>query len=168
MITKELNASQPTATTLEDNGIVELSLGELLQKRRQELNMDIAEISSYLRVKKQDIEAIENNDLGAVTQHLYVLGLVRSYARFLKIDLDKIEKKVRNLSIKSNIENKKHQLLNIGENIELTPDKDDVFNFLLISILLFLVLLSLYNFYYDKTSLITNNSLIQELEEAEL
>ncbi len=168
MIRTEKNDIDPIITALEENVLNELSLGKMLQKRRQELKMDIEEISSYLRVKKYDVEAIENDDLSAVTKHLYVLGLIRSYARFLKIDLDKIEEKIRGLSIKSNVENKKHQLLNIGENIDLTPDRDSLFNFLLISILLFLIFLSLYNFYYDKSSLITNNNLIQELEQADL
>ena len=91
-------------------------------------------------------------------------GLIRSYAKFLKIDPKLIEEKIKVLPIASNTENKKHQLLNIGESDQLSPDKNTVFNFLLISILLFLVLLSLYNSFENNDALITNEKLIHELE----
>jgi hypothetical protein len=81
----------------------------------------------------------------------------------LKIDPQIIEENIKLLPVKSNVENKNHQLLNIGENIELTPTKDSVFNFFLVSVLLFLVLLSLYNSYEDKSNLITDQNLISEL-----
>ncbi len=142
----------------------EISLGRILKEKRQNLKMDIAEISSYLKIKSNDIDAIESDDLGRITAHLYVLGLIRAYARFLKIDPKTIEEKIRLLPIKSNVENRKHQLLNIGENNDLSPDKDSFFNFLLISILLFLTLLLIYNSNAKKGSLITGQDLIQKLE----
>jgi cytoskeleton protein RodZ len=138
-------------------------VGEFLRDRRKNLKIEIADVSSYLKVKPHDIEAIENNDFEKVTRHLYVPGLIRSYAKFLKIDPQIIEENIKLLPVKSNVENKNHQLLNIGENIELTPTKDSVFNFFLVSVLLFLVLLSLYNSYEDKSNLITDQNLISEL-----
>jgi cytoskeleton protein RodZ len=142
------------------------SLGQILKERRQSLGIEIIDVGAALRIKVRDVEAIENDDLSGVTKHLYILGLIRAYAKFLKIDQKIIEEKTRVLPIKSNVENKKHQLLNIGENIDLTPDKDSLFNFLLIGVLLFLVLLSLYNSAENKSDLITNETLIHELENA--
>ena len=132
---KESAETQPILENAENAlGITpeEISLGRVLKEKRQSLKMDIAEVSSYLRIKFNDIDAIESDDLGRVTAHLYVLGLIRAYARFLKIDPKTIEEKIRLLPIKSNVENRKHQLLNIGESNNLTPDKDSFFNFLLI------------------------------------
>ncbi len=163
----EENSSNPTMP--ENNNVAtfqEVSLGQILKEKRQNLKMEITEVSSYLRIKVGDITAIENNEIGRIARHLYAPGLIRSYGKFLKIDEKIIEEKIRLLSFKSNVENKKHLLINIGEEIELTPAKDNVFNFLLISILLFLVLLSIYNSYEDKSSLITNQSLIKELENS--
>jgi cytoskeletal protein RodZ len=139
-------------------------IGEILQKKRKELKIEISEVSSYLRIKDRDVEGIENGDLKMITEHLYIPGLIGSYAKFLKIDKKIIDEKIKLLPIKSNVENKKHRLLNIGENNVLSPSKDSCLNFLLISILLFLVLLSLYNSYEDKSDLITNKNLILELE----
>jgi cytoskeletal protein RodZ len=147
----------------EENQLTEISLGKILAEKRQNLRMEISEISSYLRIKPNDILAIENDEIGAIAKGLYVQGLITSYAKFLKIDQKIIEEKIKFLPIKSNVENKKHLLLNIGENTELTPSKDIFFNFLLISILLFLVLLSIFNSLGDKSGLITNQNLILEL-----
>ena len=141
------------------------SLGQIIKEKRQELQIEIPAICAYLKVKANDVEAIENDDLENVTKHIYVLGLIRSYAKFLKIEPKIIEEKIKLLSLKSNVDNKKHLLINIGENPEITPSKDSFFNFLLISILLFLVLLSLYNSYENNDDLITNQNLVRELEK---
>ncbi len=150
--------------TEENQQIADNSLGQILREKRQFLKMEVAEISIYLKIKSRDIEAIENDDLKHVAKHLYVPGLICSYAKFLKIDPKLIEKKIKVLPIASNTENKKHQLLNIGESDQLSPNKDSVFNFLLISILLFLALLLLYNSFQNNNALITNEKLIHELE----
>ena len=91
-----------------------VQIGEFLKERRQNLKLEITDVSSYLKVKAHDIEAIENDNLAGVTKHLYVPGLIRSYARFLKLDPKVIEENIRVLPIESNVKNKKHQLLNIG------------------------------------------------------
>jgi len=147
------------------NAKPELSLGQIFRAKREFLKVEMVEICEFLRVKVRDIEAMESDDVSNVSSHIYVLGLIRSYAKFLKIDEKIIEEKIRNLSLKSNTDNKKHLLLNIGENLEITPDKNMFFNVMMISILLFLVALSLYNSFEDKSSLITNKSLILELEK---
>lgn len=143
----------------------ELDLWQILQQKRQSLKIEIAAVSSYLKIKSRDVEAIERGDLNSVTKHLYAFGLIRSYAAFLKIDGKIIEEKIKLLSFKSNIENKDHQLLNIGEETKLTPHKDIFLNFVLISVLLFLVLLSMYDYYKNNGAIITNQSLINELEK---
>ncbi len=150
--------------TEENQQIADNSLGQILREKRQFLKIEVVEISAYLKIKSRDITAIENNDLKHITKHLYVPGLIRSYAKFLKIDPKLVEKKIKVLPIASNTENKKHQLLNIGESDQLSPDKDSVFNFLLISILLFLALLLLYNSFQNNDAFITNEKLIHELE----
>ena len=150
--------------TEENQQIADNSLGQILREKRQFLKMEVVEVSTYLKIKSRDIEAIENDDLKDIAKHLYVPGLISSYAKFLKIDSQLIEEKIKVLPIASNTENKKHQLLNIGESDQLSPDKDSVFNFLLISILLFLALLLLYNSFQNNDALITNEKLIHELE----
>jgi len=142
---------------------IESSLGELLRHKRKELNIEIAHIASYLKIKDRDIEAVENEKWDQITQHVYKTGLIRSYAKMLKIDIATIEDKIRNLPFESNTKNQKHRLLNIGEELEITPNRDMFFNFLLISILLFLTLLAIYNASEKKSKLLTSQDLIGEM-----
>ncbi len=146
----------------------ELFLGEMLKKRREQLNMEVGAVSSYLRLKNRDVEAIENGDFASVTKHLYIPGLIRSYAKFLKVNSSVVEEKIKLLPLKSNVENKKYQLINLSGENNLSPNKDSFFNFLLISILLFLILLSLYNSYESRGDLITNQDLVEELKRVDL
>ncbi len=140
-------------------------IGNLLKEKRLFLKMEISEISSYLKVKNADILAIEEAKLMEVSKHSYALGLIRSYAKLLKIDPKIIEEKIKLLPITSNTSNTEHQLINIGENTDLSPDKDSVFNFLLVSILLLLILFSLFNSYETKSGLIIDQEIVSKLEK---
>lgn len=146
----------------------EISIGQILRGKRQKLKIEISEAASHLKIKSRDIESIENEDLSKILKHLYVPGLLRSYANFLKIDPRLIENKIKLLHIESNTHNKKHQLLNIGENTELTPDRNVFLNLLAISIALFFILLSIYNFSENKRTSIGSDSLVEELKKIDL
>ncbi len=159
----ELEKNQQIDETLQKEAL-EQSIGQILTEKRLDSKIEMAEICAYLKVKERDVLAIERDDLQGVTKHIYVLGLIRSYAKFLKIEPQIIEEKIKLLSLKSNVENKEHLLINIGEEPRVSPSKDSFFNFLLISGLLFLVLLSLYNAYENNGDLITNKNLIRERE----
>ncbi len=144
----------------------EVSLSEIMKEKRLKLGIEIGEAAAYLKMKSRDIEAIENNQ-SLTTQHLYIFGALRAYAKFLKIDPKIVEEKIKLLSVESNVINTKHNLINIGENLDLKPTKDQFFNFLLISILLFLIFLSLCNFYEGDKKLITTEKLVEELENVD-
>jgi hypothetical protein len=144
-----------------------VELGKMLQEKRQKMHIEILQVSFYLKIKVRDVEAIENGDFASLTKHLYTSGLIRSYAEFLKIDRQTIEEKIKFCSFKSNVENRDHQLLNIGEEPNLKPTKDSFFNFLLISILLFLVVLSFYHHLESAAIAIENQSLIEELKNTD-
>lgn len=146
----------------------EISIGQIFKHKRQQLKIEPAEAASYLKLKPRDIAAIENDELDKILKHIYVPGLLRSYAKFLKIDQKIIEERIKSLHIASNTSNKKHQLLNIGENIDLTPDKNTLMNFLIASILLFFILLSIYNFSQSDRKLISSETLVEELKKIDL
>ena len=141
-------------------------LGKILGQKRRDLGIEIPEASSYLKVKPRDIELLESGNFSDIARHLYFRGLVKSYAKFLKIDQQKILEIIKLLPTKSNVENTNHQLINVGEENKLSPNKNLFFNSLLTSILLFLILLSLYNFYESSGKDITSQELIQELIQA--
>lgn len=141
------------------------SLPQIMREKRKLLNIDVSQAASYLKVKTRDLEAIENNDSDFITNHLYILGIVRSYAIWLGIEQEIIKEKIKFLTVASNVGKKKYNLINIGENIDLKPTRNQFVNFLLVSIILFLILISSYIFYEDGSKLITTKILVNELEK---
>lgn len=140
------------------------SIGQILKAKRLESAISVEDVCAFLKVKRIDIDAVESDDFEKLSAHIYVLGFIRSYAKFLKVDAKIIEEKAKGLPIKSNTENKKHLLVNIGEDEKFSPNKEMFFNALLISVLLFLILLSIYNSVETNSDLITSEILIQKLE----
>ena len=144
------------------NNAPKVSTGQILQEKRKALNIEIADACKALCVKSDDIIAIESDDFDKASSNLYVPGLVRSYAKFLGIEKAIIEEEIKKVSLKSNLSNK---FVSFKEGLEITPDKELFFNVAVIAILLFSILLSIYNSYENKDSLISNQSLILELEK---
>ena len=147
---------------------VQKSFGEILRNKREELRMEIAEVSSHLRIKPNDIAAIENDEIIKITTHIYIPGLLRSYAKFLRIDEKIIEEQIKFLQLKSNVDNKKHLLVNLGEGDHLAPNKNFSFHALIILFALILLLFPIYNQCEDKSDFITNPDLISQLKSVSL
>ena len=147
---------------------VQNPFGEILRNKREELRMEITEVSSHLRIKPTDIEAIENDEIIKITTHIYIPGLLRSYAKFLRIDEKIIEEQIGLLQLKSNVDNREHLLVNIGEGDHLKPDKNFSFHALIIVFLLILLLFPIYNRSANKGDFITNPDLISQLNDASL
>ncbi len=143
------------------------TLGQTLSLARQDLKMEIAQVASQLKVKKLDIEAIEKDDFEQLNKHIYLIGLVRAYGKILKIPKEVLEEKIIALPSMQDIRASKHKLINLEQDEKLSPSKDFVFNSLLLTILLFLILLALYNSYEKRTNLISNNNLVKELVKIE-
>jgi cytoskeletal protein RodZ len=148
---------------IEENKKSNQTLGEIIKEKRQSLRIDISTIAAYLKVKQSDILAIEEERFEEATKHLYIPGLIRSYAKFLHIPDDILEEKILLLPIRHDLKNSKHELINLEKDEILSPSRDCFFNSLLIFILLFLVLLSVYNFHEKNANLISNNDLVKEL-----
>jgi len=143
---------------------IEISLGRILQNKRLELEIELSKASKYLKVKNSDIEAIENDDFKNLEKKVYVFGLINSYAKFLKIPKNEIIEKLNLISNSKAEKQSKHRLINLNDENKLSPSKDSFFNFLLVAILLFLILLSIYNSYENHRGLITNKELVKELK----
>lgn len=141
----------------------ERSIFEILKSKRLELNIDIAEAAAYLKIKPTSLEAIEKSLLDDIPKSLYVTGIIRSYSKMLKIDQALLESKVKSLPIESNTSHKKYKLINIGDNLDLKPNREQFFNFLIFSSLLFLILLFFFNRNENNNRLINTQNLAEEL-----
>ena len=64
--------------------------GEILKQRREELGLDLREISNTLRIKYAYLKALEDEDINNLPPEVYVKGYIHEYARVLNIDPDPV------------------------------------------------------------------------------
>ncbi|MCA9364369.1 MAG: helix-turn-helix domain-containing protein [Candidatus Moranbacteria bacterium] len=60
-----------------------LTMGERLKKSREEAHLEIQDVARAIRIKKEYLEAIEQNKYEKLPADVYAKGFVRSYARYL-------------------------------------------------------------------------------------
>lgn len=60
--------------------------GELLKKKREDLGLDLKDVSHTLRISSRYLRAIEEDDLSKLPGDVYLKGYVREYARLLGLD----------------------------------------------------------------------------------
>lgn len=63
---------------------------EILKQRREELGLDLREISNTLRIKYAYLKALEDGDIKNLPPEVYVKGYIHEYARVLNIDPDPV------------------------------------------------------------------------------
>src|ERR1700742_1608111 len=61
-------------------------VGSLLQRRREELQQDIEDVSRMLRIRAAYIRAIEEGRFQELPGNAYAIGFVRAYADYLGLD----------------------------------------------------------------------------------
>lgn len=66
--------------------------GDILKKRRESLHVTLAEVSISTKISPKMLQAIEAGDLTQLPARTFLRGFVKSYASFLKLDVDAILK----------------------------------------------------------------------------
>lgn len=66
------------------------SVGSMLAAARTEQNWTLADIAEKLKLSTKQIVALESNQFDALPSMVVVRGFIRSYARFLKLDVDAV------------------------------------------------------------------------------
>ena len=135
----------------------QLSLGDLLRLNRKKAEIDIKEVANFLKVRSNDIKLLENNDIEKIAKNIYIPGLIKSYGKYLKINSKIINEKIQELSLRSNIEVKKHTLINLGDDRNLSPSKNLFLNSVVIFITMFLFLIIFFSLDRKKEIINTEN-----------
>jgi cytoskeletal protein RodZ len=65
-------------------------IGEVLKKRREELGLDLREISQTLKIKYAYLKSLEDDDLKGLPAEVYVKGYINEYAKILNLDPEPI------------------------------------------------------------------------------
>ena len=104
-----------------------LTLGEKLQKMRNEKRLSLGEISRATKIQVKYLEYLENNDYDKLPASVYVKGFLRSYAAYLGVNENSLiksferEKGIRK-SIKEGSGNKDEKIVPVKiSNFVVTP-----------------------------------------------
>jgi cytoskeletal protein RodZ len=143
--------------TKEKNDFDQLSLGELLNQSREKLGIEVKEVANFLKVRPNDIQLLENNDIEKIAKNIYIPGLIKSYGKYLKINHKIINEKIQELSLRSNIEVKKHTLINLGDDRNLSPSKNFFYNSMIAFVILSLFFILLFMLEHKKELINTEN-----------
>jgi cytoskeletal protein RodZ len=60
--------------------------GSILKKRREELGLDLKDISALLKIKREFLSAIEDDLFDRLPARVYTVGYIRNYSDYLKVD----------------------------------------------------------------------------------
>jgi hypothetical protein len=101
-------------------------VGDILKKRREELGMDLREISETLKIKYAYLKALEDDDLKNLPAEVYVKAYLNSYARSLNLDPEEVLN-VYNLQVSPPLPEKK-----TVQNTEPSPQKKSRLKYFLI------------------------------------
>lgn len=72
------------------------SYGELLRKKREEKQVDVATAARETSITREYIEALEKEDSGAFPGDAYVIGFLRNYAEYLGLPSESVLSLYRN------------------------------------------------------------------------
>jgi len=139
------------------------SLGSYIKNARKKSKIKIPDAAQHLKVKITDIEALENDKFSQVSNNLYVVGFINSYMNFLGISkADLISEFGAN--VYESIRNNNFNNIVAKKEIKLSPGKETFFNFLLISLLMFLLFYFINKNHIKNKSEIFNRVLINEIK----
>lgn len=76
----------------------DMSVGEILRRTREHYKQSIQEVERNLRIRAEQIQAIEENDVAKLPAKVYAIGFVRSYSEYLGLDGDKMVERFKQQS----------------------------------------------------------------------
>ncbi len=63
-----------------------LSVGEILKKQREKLNINLADVEKSIKVRQKILRAIEDNEWSIFSSKVYISGIIKNYSLFLGLD----------------------------------------------------------------------------------
>ena len=119
-------------------------VGDILKKKREELGLDLKEISKITRIKYDNLKAIEEGDFEKLPVEVYVRGYIREYAKILNIDPENvIDLYVQQISPKTLSQTESieipHKERSQGKGLKIRPLLLPVLSLLFLASILFLI-----------------------------
>ncbi len=67
-----------------------LTVGEILKRERLNKKLTIVDIEKATKIRKKNLEAVENEDWKVFSSKTYIIGIIKTYAKFLNLKEDKL------------------------------------------------------------------------------
>jgi len=67
-----------------------LSVGSLLKDAREKKKISLRDVEKRIKVREQFIRALEEDKWDKFTSRIYIIGILKNYARFLELDERKV------------------------------------------------------------------------------
>ncbi|MDO8497542.1 MAG: helix-turn-helix transcriptional regulator [bacterium] len=67
-----------------------LSVGEILKKERERQGLSLKQVEKEIRVREKVLATIEANDWTLFSSKIYIVGILKNYSSYLKLDSDRI------------------------------------------------------------------------------
>ncbi len=74
------------------------NFGDRLRMEREKQGFSLADVAQETKIRQHYLVALENEDFDSLPARVYSVGFVASYARFLKLDADKLVKDFKNIA----------------------------------------------------------------------
>ena len=85
-----MNQTTPDDHHIDDNDKADMFVGEILRRTRKQYGQSLRDVSAALRIRPQQLEALEKGEWHRLPGKVYTIGFVRSYAEYLGLDGEKI------------------------------------------------------------------------------
>jgi len=66
-----------------------LTVGEILKKEREKKGYSLSEIEKAIKIREKFLGAVESNNWKSFSSKIYIVGIVKNYAKFLNIPPEK-------------------------------------------------------------------------------
>lgn len=67
-----------------------LTVGEILRKEREKQNITLEQVEKKINVRRKFLQAVEDNDWTLFASKIYIIGVLKNYARVLGLPHDKV------------------------------------------------------------------------------
>ena len=135
------------------------TVGQILSIGRKSKNLSISDISIELKISKNIIVDIENDNIKNDSDIIFNIGHIRSYSNFLEFDTETIIKKFKD-EVSFNIKEEKKNITPIVDNNFFKIEK-----FLAASLIL-IIFTSFYTLFIDKNDNEVNFALVPDIPES--
>ena len=135
------------------------TVGQILSIERNSKNLSIHEVAIELKISKNFIINIENDNITKDSEIVFNIGHLRSYSNFLELDTDTIIKKFKD-EVSFNIKDEKNNITPIVENNFFKIEK-----FFSASIIL-IIFTSFYFLFIDQNDDEINFALVPDIPES--